>query len=192
MGAKHRRALKSGLSMIELLIVVAIIALLGAVAVPQLLTLVPRYELRNSFKDTVTLMRRARLEASTSQRPVRVAIDCRNTSLPCTIGMEMAVFRANVGPPASVTLTGWRLVPGTRRNLPTHVIASSSQKKKSINDGTDMFSVPDSTYLAIFMPTARMRGSHESFELTFTSSRVRGAKWTMSVSDQTSRVTLKN
>lgn len=66
---------KSGLTLVELLIGVAIISVLAAVAVPQYMQGLPRKRLRDAARDLLGQMQMARLNAVSENRPWRIEFD---------------------------------------------------------------------------------------------------------------------
>jgi prepilin-type N-terminal cleavage/methylation domain-containing protein len=94
---------KAGFTIIEILVVIIIIGVLMAIAVPTYLSIVPRGELRTDARSVMNLMQRARMSASNFQRPIRVLIDCTNATRgtsfgsydkPCRIAAQVAVFNS--------------------------------------------------------------------------------------------------
>jgi Tfp pilus assembly protein FimT len=85
--------------MIEMIVVLVIIGILVAIAVPTYLSVVPRGEIRSDANTVMFLLQRARMAASNYQRPVRVLIDCTPATrtapdVPCRVESQVAVFNA--------------------------------------------------------------------------------------------------
>jgi prepilin-type N-terminal cleavage/methylation domain-containing protein len=76
---KRLQALKQrnqlGFTLNELMIVVAIIAILGTISVPTFLNTMPRYRLRKTARDLCSEMRKARMTAVKQNRNVSIAFD---------------------------------------------------------------------------------------------------------------------
>ncbi|MDR1487436.1 MAG: prepilin-type N-terminal cleavage/methylation domain-containing protein [Deltaproteobacteria bacterium] len=105
---------KGGFSFIEMLVVVIIMGVLLAVIVPVYMTIVPRGELKADSKAIMTLMLKARMSASSYQRPVRVLLDCTQQTRefgggknPCRLDAQIAIYTA------SGAIKGWRQLPAT-------------------------------------------------------------------------------
>ena len=64
---------RHGFSLPELLITVAILSILGSVAVPLFLRIVPNMHLREGAREVYSAMQRAKLEAVKRNTPVTVA-----------------------------------------------------------------------------------------------------------------------
>jgi prepilin-type N-terminal cleavage/methylation domain-containing protein len=87
---------RAGFSLIEMIVVVAIMAVLIAIAVPTYLSVVPRGEIKSDANTVMFLLQRARIAASNYQRPIRVLIDCtaatRAGDKPCRLEAQAALF----------------------------------------------------------------------------------------------------
>jgi Tfp pilus assembly protein FimT len=81
----------------ELLTVVAVIAAMSLLVVPNLVSSLPRARLSSEAQRLATFMRQARLKALNTQKPVRVSINCidhfaASDPSACRARMELAVF----------------------------------------------------------------------------------------------------
>ena len=61
-----------GFSLVELMVVVAVIAVLGAISVPNMVTGIPKYRVKAAGRDLCSKLRRARSIAVKEQRNVQV------------------------------------------------------------------------------------------------------------------------
>jgi prepilin-type N-terminal cleavage/methylation domain-containing protein len=90
-----------GFSLVEMIVVVIIISVLIAIAVPTYLSVVPRREISADANVVMHLLQRARMAASNYQRPVRVLIDCTAATrqagdkLPCRLEAQISLFDEN-------------------------------------------------------------------------------------------------
>jgi prepilin-type N-terminal cleavage/methylation domain-containing protein len=125
-----------GFSLIEMIVVVAILGILSLIAVPSYLSLVPRQDVKSDAKAVANLMLRSRAAASNYQRPVRVLLDCTpetrqpgpGGAKPCRLLAEAAIFGENG------LIKGWATIRGSQVDLhgsvnPTYL--NSCVKKKS-------------------------------------------------------------
>lgn len=71
---------QKGFSLVELMVVVAIMLLLGAVAVPTLVTTYPTYKLKKSARDLCSNMRKARSIAVKQHRDITIRFDTDQNS----------------------------------------------------------------------------------------------------------------
>ena len=71
----------SGFSLMELMVVVGIIAILSAIAIPSLSTMVPSFRLRSTARDMVSCYQEARLRAIKENTTVVVIADLPNDRL---------------------------------------------------------------------------------------------------------------
>ena len=75
---KMRRA-ERGYSLMELLVVVAIIGIVALVTVPALLQLMPQYRIRSAAGETAAAIRMIRSQAMAQRTPWRIQFDLTNT-----------------------------------------------------------------------------------------------------------------
>jgi prepilin-type N-terminal cleavage/methylation domain-containing protein len=104
---------KNAFSTVELIVVIAIIGIIMAIALPTYMTLIPRTETKSDAQAVRSLMQKARLTASAVQRPVRVLLDCtpatrQGGSKPCRLEAQLPIFNANG------TIKEWTLMAGGR------------------------------------------------------------------------------
>ena len=69
---RHRQA---GFTMLELMIVIAVIAILTAIAVPNIIDWLPNYRLKSAARDLLSNMQKARMEAVSRNTDVVVTFD---------------------------------------------------------------------------------------------------------------------
>jgi prepilin-type N-terminal cleavage/methylation domain-containing protein len=92
-------ALRSGFSLIEMIVVCIIIGLLLSIAVPTYLTIMPTTELKGDAKKITFALQRARQVSSSFNRPARVLLDCTTETLtfegktnPCRLDVQLSVY----------------------------------------------------------------------------------------------------
>ena len=187
----RRASLSRGLSLMELLVVVAVAAILAAVAVPALMSIVPTSQLRGSARSVVSLMQQARLLAENTQKPARVVLDCRAPAgAPrCEARLYSAVFNPDA------TLNRWAQVPGAARTLAPRVTAAPRAGSVRTGFTPGAPANPDGLFWAVFMPSGRLRqpagASHDPFRLVF--SRPGAPRtWELAVSQESGRASLNH
>jgi prepilin-type N-terminal cleavage/methylation domain-containing protein len=82
---------QKGFSLVELMVVVAILLLLGAVSIPTLVTTYPTYKLKKSARDVCSNMRKARSIAVKQQRDVIIRFDTSQNSYSIDDGPPIAL-----------------------------------------------------------------------------------------------------
>lgn len=73
---KDSRRTRAGFTLVELLVVVAVLAIMSAVAMPQLGRAVEAYRLGIAIREMERELQTARVKAVTANRPVRVIFNC--------------------------------------------------------------------------------------------------------------------
>ncbi|MDR0355407.1 MAG: hypothetical protein LBJ64_06685 [Deltaproteobacteria bacterium] len=107
----------TGFSTIELVVVIAIIGVLLAIALPSYFTFVPRNELKTDVQTVRNVFKKARVGAATYQRPIRVLIDCTpatrgaDNNGPCRLLAEMPLYKSNG------SIKAWVRLPGAAAEL---------------------------------------------------------------------------
>ena len=177
MSAKKNHGTADGFTFLEFVLVLGIIAILAAMAVPALMTIVPQAQLRGAARSTANLLQQARLLADNSQKPARLSLDCRPSGR-CQARLDTALFLPDG------SLRNWAEVPGTKREF-GHTVRLAADAGSAPVSGS-----PSDLYWAVFMPTGQMRASHDPLRLIF-SSTTRGIPWELTVNSASGRATLK-
>lgn len=155
----------SGFTLVEMLIVIAVMGFLLMMAVPSLTMLAPRYMLGSTAKSLDSLMQKARLTAHNSQKPIRMVVDCRDSRQPdgqtrCTMLLYSANFD-NTGQLNLVVPPGpWSEIPQSRRHVSEKVLIGLPTPSPTVVPGN-----PADLYWAVFMPTGRVQTSHNPMRL---------------------------
>ena len=69
---RHRQA---GFTVLELIVVIVVISILAAIAVPNIIDWLPNYRLKSAARDLVSNMQKARMEAVSGNKDVVVTFD---------------------------------------------------------------------------------------------------------------------
>ncbi len=164
------RTLKTGITMLEILVVVAVVGILAAIAVPNLAQIIPYAELRNEARYLASAMREARLMAANTHKPTRVVVDCANS--PCVLRSYVALFEDDPANPGELgRFSRWAGTPsdGAERRLAASVNVGSTS---GLNPGLGTTeNAGDNIFWAVFLPEGRMIGSHVPFRLTLVSAK---------------------
>ncbi|MDR2725800.1 MAG: prepilin-type N-terminal cleavage/methylation domain-containing protein [Candidatus Adiutrix sp.] len=189
MTAEKTRSALRGFSLLEAIVVVAIIAILAMLAVPNLMAIVPKAQMRGAARGTANLLQQARAMAGNIQKPSRLSLDCRQTTGgtvaagPCLAQMHTAVFNTDGN------FREWVEVPFSRRDLgrTVRVAPGAGAVVIPVPGGGH----PSNLFWAVFMPNGQMRASHEPWRLVFSSTNSRVAPWELVVNKDSGRPTLR-
>ena len=171
-----------GFTLVELMAVIIIFGALAMVAVPEMMNSVRAQRTRGEVMNAATLMRQARLKASTSQKPVRVVLDCSGQD--CQMRSQLAQYDQG-------EVIGWEDVAGTKSFLNPTIKAVSTTPVGPNPDGED---TPAGYSWIIFMPGGRAYSNPRPFNLFFYNttqpSTPQRPGWSLSVSNDSGRVSL--
>ncbi|MDR2301290.1 MAG: prepilin-type N-terminal cleavage/methylation domain-containing protein [Deltaproteobacteria bacterium] len=108
---RNAQRLKPGFSLLELVVIVAILGIIIMIAVPSYKNFVPRNEVKADANAVRQLFQKARLSASAIQRPIRVLVDCTEATRmggenPCRLEAQVPIFNSNG------TIKTWNRLPG--------------------------------------------------------------------------------
>jgi type II secretion system protein H len=144
---------RPGFSLFELIVVVFIIGLLAAVAIPSLKEVLPNSRLNAETQRLSAFLRQARLRAANTQKAVRVSINCMNHvydfSRPCRALMETAVYEGGI-------FDGWMQLRDGRVELNNAVNVKAADNAWSPTKGSD---INDDLIWLIFTPSTRVMTS---------------------------------
>ena len=174
-----------GFTLLEFIVVLGIVSILAVMAVPALMSIVPYAQLRGSARGVVSLMQQARLLAENTQKPARLALDCRPAGRPCRARLYTAVFNTDAGR----TLKEWAEVPETSREMGAKVRVTA-ETAAPVQVAADN---PANLFWVVFMPSGKLRTSHDPLKLIFsTTSPGSGSRsWELAVNRASGRATLK-
>lgn len=179
-------ACRWGFTAIEIMVVVAVIAILLIMAVPALSMLAPQYTLGSSAKAVDSMAQNARLLAGNTQKPTRLVVDCRAGSQTdpnsrCT----MRLYTANFTDAGEIDLTTpWTEVPMMRRDVSNRVTVTSAP-------ATVVSGNPDNVYWVVFLPTGKASTSHDPMRLRFRVASGKSATVEVGISRHSGRVTTR-
>ncbi|UQZ88233.1 hypothetical protein C4J81_03005 [Deltaproteobacteria bacterium Smac51] len=138
----------SGFTLLELMVVVAIAAILMTIAVIAYAQYIPYITVRADAKNVLAMMQRARLTAANTQRPVRFLIDCtavkrQENDNSCGLRLQSAVYETRVVDGKSILSIGrWQNIISGGDTMRKNVRVKYSQT--AANSGKmnlyDMFS----------------------------------------------------
>jgi prepilin-type N-terminal cleavage/methylation domain-containing protein len=146
-----------GFTLVELLAVIAIVGILALITFPALARFVPNQRVSGEAKQVDAIMQRARLRAATSQKPVRVVVNC--SGIPCWAEIQLARYTFGA-------VSGWEQEPGTRHPFSDDVTAVRRATGGAYSyDGAT--AAPNGVFYAIFMPDSRVFSDPRPFDVFF-------------------------
>lgn len=177
------RQLDKGFSLFELLAVIAIIAILTAVIVPNITSSLADSRVRAEARSLDSLFQKARMMAALKQRPVRVVLNCaRKAADACVASLQTAVY-------AGINVVSWAPQADLRRQCHERVMVSNLGG--SGHDGDASF---NGIYWAIFMPDNRVYSDPRPFDLYLHDRYKTGPDatgWRVTLSNDSGRMTAK-
>ncbi|MDR1546458.1 MAG: prepilin-type N-terminal cleavage/methylation domain-containing protein [Deltaproteobacteria bacterium] len=181
--AASSKNFRPGFTMLELLLVIAVIGLLAALSYPALKRLLPDQQVRSELRRLESLMQKARQKASNIQKPVRVVVNCaRAQAKTCVADLQTAVRRGS-------EVSGWETSLTDRRAFNAQVSAAAApQAGPAGHDGEKTF---PQVHWAIFMPDGRVFSDPRPFKLFMrhdSQSAELKKGWSLSVGNDSGRV----
>jgi prepilin-type N-terminal cleavage/methylation domain-containing protein len=165
---------RPGFSLTEVLVVAAVVALLAMLAIPALSRLPPAQRMRGEAQNAAAFARQARLKAASSQKPVRVVLECPpDRAAPCRLTMEAAVYSLG-------QVTDWVRVPNGGREMARQISARPAAAPPYKGDSDR---AREGVFWAIFMPNGRIFSFPSPFDLVFNADDLRGnwPNWRLTV-----------
>jgi prepilin-type N-terminal cleavage/methylation domain-containing protein len=151
--SKATRHTGQGFTVLELIIVIAIVGILAAIAVPSIARIAPNQRVASDAKMMGGLLQKARLRAATAQKPMRVVVVCKAD--PCWAEMQSAEY-------VGEDLDSWQTVTGTRMTFNTGVGVTDYSAAPTF-DGSAK--APAGVRYAIIMPDSTVRSDPKPFKL---------------------------
>jgi prepilin-type N-terminal cleavage/methylation domain-containing protein len=146
---------KGGFSLIELIVVVAIIAIFASLSLPAISRYVPDQRVKHEAENARAFFHKARELAANGQKPVRVSVNCRRLKVDgCYLTLQRALF-------TGAAVSDWTQSNVKSVNLhPKVFLAPSKAEFASDGSGTTL-----SVYWAVFMPDGKVFSSPKPFDL---------------------------
>ncbi|MDR1656111.1 MAG: prepilin-type N-terminal cleavage/methylation domain-containing protein [Deltaproteobacteria bacterium] len=146
-----------GYTIIELLVVIGIIVILAGLTVPLIARHLGDSKVRVAAGNLDSVFQKARMMAVTSQKPVRVVLNCtRNVVDKCVLSLQVPVFEV-------ITIKSWQSMPAFRREFDPSILAVK-EPGSAAYDGQKSW---PNIFWAIFMPDSRVYSDPRPFTLFF-------------------------
>jgi prepilin-type N-terminal cleavage/methylation domain-containing protein len=147
---------RAGFSLMELVVIIAIIAVLAAVSYPLMKTYRPALTAKGGARQIESLLYKAKLRATNLKKPVRAVINCARTGSfkNCFVDLQIAIFTGN-------TVTGWSSDLNDHQNLNSN-LTIAKRLPGAPYDGS--LSVPN-IFWAVFLPSGEVFSDPKPMDL---------------------------
>ncbi|MDR1576633.1 MAG: prepilin-type N-terminal cleavage/methylation domain-containing protein [Deltaproteobacteria bacterium] len=145
-----------GFTLMEMIVVIAVVAILVVISYPLLKASKPEYEARGAARQLEGMLQKAKLMAANHQRPIRIVINCLRPSGAdnCYVDLQEGVYTEDV-------VSGWEIRPEERLKLIPEIRLVKTVAN-ALYDG--QVSVPN-IFWVIFMPANNIFSDPRGFEL---------------------------
>ena len=176
-----KRSSKAGFTLIEMMVVVAVLSIMMAVAIPAITTWLPKYRVNSTARDIGSTMQMARLKAASNAVEYRVIVN--KTLQPYSIQVEKG--------DAMSGSTTWTVEANNYKEFEDEIVFNSITPSAT-EDSVEVYRLDGSTPNAVcnvvgFLPNGSTdAGSQVIIQLT--NSKDGTAKFTVTISNTTGRV----